>query len=118
MIKKDIYNLRFAILVIAIYSAFMQIGFGTVCPLKAFTGITCPACGLTHATIYLLTGRFREAFSSNSTVILWMIVIFMFIIDRYVCKLKFKVFPYGFIIVGLITIIVYFVKMCIGNLPL
>ena len=70
MLKKDLYNLRFAIIPLIIYCFIMQICFGTICPMKAFTGISCPACGLTHATIYLVTGRWQKAFESNPTVLL------------------------------------------------
>jgi hypothetical protein len=108
MLKKDLYNARFAILLIIIYWIIMQTIFGTVCPLKAFIGITCPACGLTHATIYLLTLNFKQAFNSNPTVLLWLITLIFFTFDRYIHKLKFKIFPYLFIIVGIITIVWYF----------
>lgn len=109
-LKKDIYNLRFAIIPIAIYLIVMQIAFGTICPMKAFTGIPCPGCGLTHATIYLFTGQFKKSFEANPTAIFWIISVLAFFIDRYFYKLKIKVFPTVFIIVGIMTIIVYILK--------
>lgn len=108
MLKKDLYQIRFAIIPLAIYCIAMQIIFHTVCPFKALLGINCPGCGLTHATIYLLTGRFQESIEANPTCILWLIAILLFIIDRYIYKLKIKPFPTIFIIVGLITLIWYF----------
>jgi hypothetical protein len=91
----------------------MQFIFGTVCPLKAFTNISCPACGLTHATIYLFMGNLKKALSYNLTVIIWLPTILLFILDRYIHKLKIDIFPFFFILAGLITIIWYFVKIFI-----
>lgn len=107
MIKKDLYNMRFAMIALIVYGSFMQIQFHTICPFKALTGFPCPACGLTHATIYFLKGDFREAFLANPTVLLWIITIFLFGIDRYIHSLKIKIFPNCFIFVGIITIIFY-----------
>lgn len=107
MLKKDLYNIRFAIILIILYCVFMQLQFGTVCPLKGFLGINCPACGLTHATLYLITGRIDLAIQSNPTVFLWLPIIFLWILDRYIYRLKIKIFPILFIIPGLVTIIWY-----------
>lgn len=111
MIRKDLYNIRFAIVSVLIYCLFMQIIFGTVCPFKALTGIDCPGCGLTHATIYFLTGKVKLAFNCNPTFVLWWMCIILFCFDRYVYKLKIKVFPVMFSVVGVITIFWYFIKI-------
>ncbi len=110
-LKKDIYKIRFAIIPIIIFAIFMQIYFGTVCPLKGFTGIPCPACGLTHATFYLITGNYEKSFQANPTAILWIIAIALFIIDRYVNELKVKPAPTVFAIVAIITTVWYIFKM-------
>ncbi len=107
MLKKDLYNIRFAIFTLMVYGIFMQIQFHTICPFKALTGFPCPACGLTHATIYVFMGEFSKAFSANPTVLLWLITIFLFALDRYIYSLKIKIFPYFFILVGIITIVWY-----------
>lgn len=111
MLKQDLENLKPAIIPIIIYFIVMQILFKTVCPLKAFTGINCPGCGLTHATIYLFTGKIKESLDANPTCIFWLITIFLFIIDRYIKQLKIKPFPYLFIITAIITITWYFINI-------
>ena len=63
--------------------------------------------GLTHATIYLLKGNFKMAMQANPTVFLWVIVLTLFFVDRYIHKLKIKIFPYLFIIASIITIAWY-----------
>lgn len=109
-LKKDIYNFRFAIIPVIIYFLIMQIKFGTICPLKAFTGIPCPGCGLTHASIYLFIGQIKKSLEANPTAILWIIAIIAFFIDRYIKKIKVKIFPTFFTIIGVITIAVYILK--------
>ena len=111
VLKADLYQIRFAIIPLAIYCIIMQIFFGTVCPIKAFVGIECPGCGLTRATIYMLTGNFQKSLAANPTCILWLITITLFIIDRYIKPLKIKIFPNIFIITGLITIIWYLINL-------
>ncbi len=113
MLKKDLYNMRFSIIVLFLYFTIMQITFGNICPLKALTGFPCPACGLTHATFYLFTFNIESALKSNPTVFLWIPSIFLFIYDRYIHKLKIDIFPALFIIVGIITIFIYFFNIFI-----
>ena len=108
MLKKDLYQIRFAIIPIIIYLILMQLIFKTVCPIKAFLHVDCPGCGLTHAIIYLFLGRLNDSFNANPTAILWIISIGLFIIDRYFYKLKIKPFPTLFIITSIITIFWYF----------
>ncbi len=110
-LEQDIYNIRFALIAILIYSVIMNIAFGTICPVKGFFNVPCPACGLTHASIYLFTGKIKQSFEANLTCILWIIAIILFFIDRYVHKLKFNFFNVYLIITALITITVYIYKM-------
>ena len=112
-IKKDIYNNWIVIIAIIIFLLFMQIIFSTWCPIKAIFHIDCPGCGLTHATIYMFTGQFKNAFKANYTVFLWWILAILFLIDRYIYKFKFKIFPNLFIIVSGITIIRYILNFVI-----
>lgn len=108
-IKKDLYNIRYAIIILLIYAILMQIIFSTLCPIKAIFGIDCPGCGLTHATIYMLTGKFSDAINANYTVFLWWGLIILFLIDRYIHKLEIKVFPDMTSVVAMITIIRYII---------
>ena len=111
MLKKDIYNLRYALIILFIYSIIMQMIFHTICPLKAFFHIPCPGCGLTHATWYLITLRFQKSFNANPTCILWLITIILFFIDRYFYKFKIKFIPVITIIVSIITIGIYLYRI-------
>lgn len=110
-LKEDIYNLRFAFIIIIIYVFIMQIVFGTVCPLKAFTGIFCPACGLTHASIYMFMGDFKKSLETNPTAFFWIMSIVLFVVDRYVHKMKFRVFSNLFVVSAIISVVWYLYSM-------
>ena len=111
MLKKDLQQIKYALIPLTIYCIVMQLVFKTVCPLKAFFNIDCPTCGLTRATIALLKGDIRASIIFNPTAIFWLISIILFIIDRYIYKLKINVFPTCFIITSIITITWYFTKI-------
>ncbi len=111
MLKKDLYNIRFAIILLVIYGIIMQVNFNTVCPFLALTNIRCPACGLTHAVIYFFSFQFDKAFAANGSVLLWIITLFLFVFDRYIYNLKIKPFPTLFIITGIITLLIYLLQL-------
>ena len=90
LLKKDLYQFRFAIIAIFLYFIFTQLLFETVCPFRILFHFPCPACGLTRASISLLCGNFIQAFQYNITVVFWWILIILFIIDRYTLALSIK----------------------------
>ena len=108
-LKQDIFNARYAILIIIIYCVFAQTIWGDVCWFKIVTNIPCPACGLTRASVSLLRGDISKTIEYNSSVFLWWITIILFFIDRYIHKIK------GYIICPIITclytIIIYIIKI-------
>ena len=106
-LKKDLWDYKIAIIIIAIYLITMELIFGLTCPFKILFHIDCPGCGLTRATISLLKGNIMESLHYNYSCIFWLITIITFIIDRYIKPLKIKPFPVLFIITCLITIIRY-----------
>ena len=112
-LKEDFCKYWHIILIILLYLIFMQIFFGQICPIRIFLHTDCPGCGLTHATIYMFRGQFINAINENYTVFLWWILAILFLIDRYIYKFKFKIFPNLFIIVSGITIIRYILNFVI-----
>lgn len=112
-IKKDLQKYWIAIFSVVIYLLFMQIVFSTWCPIKALFHIDCPGCGLTHATIFMFKGQFINAFKANYTVFLWWMLVILFFVDRYIYKLKIKIFPNFFIIVCSITLFRFFLNFII-----
>lgn len=64
-------------------------------------------CGLTHAGIELIKLNFNSAIKYNPNIFLWSIVLILWVIDRYMYQLPFKIFPTYFIIVSMINIVWY-----------
>ncbi len=106
-LKEDIYHLKYALLILGLYCLFMQLHFGTVCPIKALFHFSCPGCGLTHATYYLFVGRWKDSLLANPTCILWLCTFFLFFYDRYRTELKIKPFPFLFIVASIVTLVWY-----------
>lgn len=106
-LKQDIQEYKIPIIIVLVYSVFMQLFFGAMCPFKVFLHVDCPGCGLTRATIALLKGDIHESLHYNYTCMLWLITIILFFVDRYIKPLKIKPFPVLFIITSIITIIRY-----------
>ncbi len=109
-IKKDIYNYKMIIFFIILYLVFMQVIFSTLCPIQAIFHTNCPGCGLTHATIYMITGQINKAFDANYTVFLWWGIIVILFINRYIKKIRIKVLPYLVIAVAIITLLRFIIN--------
>lgn len=54
-------------LILCFYVAFLTIT-GIGCPIRFFTGISCPGCGMSRAVLFLLSGHFDAAFHMHPLV--------------------------------------------------
>lgn len=108
-IKNDLHNFYAVIIGFIVYALILQLIFNTICPIKAIFKIDCPGCGLTHATIYLMTGQINKAIEANYTVFFWWTFIILFAIDRYIYKFKIKIVPTIFAISCIITLFRYMI---------
>lgn len=79
----DLRNNYIALLVVLAYMGVTQFLFHTVCPVAILTGHPCPGCGLTRASLLLLTGHPVAAFAMNPSVFAWWFLILYLIICRY-----------------------------------
>jgi len=110
-IVKDLKHYKWAILLFLIYYFAMKHFFGAYCPLVLATGFPCPACGMTRAVFFFLTGQFVRAFYMQPTIFLWAtfgVYIFFF---RYVKGTKPKGARAIAIALLIILILVYLYRM-------
>ncbi|MBP3284384.1 MAG: DUF2752 domain-containing protein [Clostridia bacterium] len=105
--KKDLYQIRFVLLILVLYGILTQTLFGTVCPFLILMGFPCPGCGLTRATFCLFTGNFAGAIELNWTVFLWLGLIVALLIERYIKPFPFRIFPVGAMVVCGVTLVRY-----------
>ena len=110
-IKNDLHKYYFGIFAFIAYILLFQLIFKTICPIKVIFNIECPGCGLTHATLYLLTGQIIKAIEANYTVFFWWAFMLLFAIDRYIYKFKIKIVPITFGITCIITLLRYVIKI-------
>ena len=45
---------------------FVITGHGWQCPIRAALGIPCPGCGLTHATLLLFQGKWKDSLTEHA----------------------------------------------------
>lgn len=84
----DIRQNYIALFIILFYMVLAQYFFHTVCPWAILTGLSCPACGLTRAAVFLFMGRFSDATQMNAAIYLWLPLIVWLCLFRYVLGKK------------------------------
>lgn len=113
LVRKDLYTLRWAIVAILVFGGILQAVFGSICPMRAITGLPCPGCGMTRAAISLLQGRWDKVLQYNVLVVFWIVFILYLLWMRYVrtgAKVRWEA---PAIILGIITIAYYVYRMCL-----
>ncbi|OUP63738.1 DUF2752 domain-containing protein [Sellimonas sp.] len=84
MIRKDLWNIRIVILVLAIYFTVAWCFLYTSCPLVLVTGFPCPGCGLSRAAFSILRGEFLQAWHLNPFIYAIVALAGAFCIRRYI----------------------------------
>ena len=85
---RDIYDLRYALLGIAIYYVTVHLLFGQFCPMMIFLHLPCPGCGMTRAFVLVLTGHWQQAWQLQPLVYGWILLGILFGINRYLLDKK------------------------------
>lgn len=88
--KKE--TLKFTLIVVSIYTILNL--FGTGCPIKFFTGISCAGCGMTRAWISLLQLDIKGAFHYHPLVIVPLIYIVIYFFKNKLSKKLRKILVY------------------------
>lgn len=115
MFFEDIHHLYPVFFMLAVYLGFMQLAFGTVCPVKILTGWDCPGCGLTRGCLCVLTGQWKRAYLYNPASFAWVVLIAWLLWKRYFSdrnKINWEL-PTVLVALGTIGIWIYrIVKIC------
>ncbi len=112
-IKKDLK--KYFPLIISIITACIinQLIFHKICPIAIFTGFPCPGCGITRAFYFLITMQWHKALTMNPCIFIWIILLIILFINRYILvkKLTSKTINTLLIITGIISILIYIIRM-------
>lgn len=87
-IGSDLKKYYKGLLALLIYVLITQCVFGTVCIFAIATGLPCPGCGITRATLFIMQFKFIEAFEMNLFAYPCICVIVYIMIRRYVFEKK------------------------------
>lgn len=110
-VKKDITDLKWAIIAVIAYFVLSEMFWGSVCPMACITGLPCPSCGLTRAGLAVLHLDFAKAWDMHPFIFLIGIWTLSAAYERYFqgrYKISFRLKTAGsIIIVGMILFYVY-----------
>lgn len=109
-LTKELFHYRFFLLSAFVYLLITQLIFHKLCPIAIITGFPCPGCGITRALLLLLTGHPIAAWNMNPCIYLWILFFLLFFFARYMKKDR-KMQNILIIITGIITIVVYIIRM-------
>ena len=109
--KKDICQNRLALAILVLYFLLTGLVLGQVCPAKLLCGLPCPGCGLVRGCLSFLTLQFSQSFAYNPTAGFWIAGILYLIICRYILDKPCKGALPLFVIICIITMIVYGIRM-------
>ena len=84
MLLQDLWNIRIAILVFAIYFVIGRKFLYSLCPMVIMTGFPCPGCGLTRAMFMVLRGDFAGAWKMHPFIYGVIILVGWFGVRRYI----------------------------------
>ncbi|MGL4850773.1 MAG: DUF2752 domain-containing protein [Clostridium sp.] len=100
------YKMEFNILVGLIFYVFL-IGD---CVVKKYTGMPCPTCGISRATINFFIGNFKESFEYHLLLIPFIITVCVYLFQKWI-QSKNIYFKYFYISMGVVFILYYIFRM-------
>lgn len=110
-VRKDIREFGAVCMVIIVYMAVFTIFFGTSCPIRLFTGLPCPGCGITRAAILLLAGRWQQAWDMNPVIFPVALAAFYYGINRYFLGRRAKEMKWIILGISAMLVAVYVMRM-------
>lgn len=105
-IKKKIKLILLIILVLIIIIALYYI---IGCPIRFFTGLPCPGCGMCHAAYYLVTGNINLAISYHPLIFIMPIILAIAIFYKRFSRTSLTFFLVFFVTLFIIVYIYRFI---------
>jgi hypothetical protein len=97
-------QLKLCLLLFIIYLILNLLNIG--CPIKAFTGISCPGCGMTRAVLSALQLNFRAAFYFHPLFLVTPVMFLLFLLQDFISK-KYRYLAWGALFFLFFTVYLY-----------
>lgn len=110
-IAADVKEYGMVIVALILYTVVTNLIFHAFCPMIIFSGIPCPGCGVSRATLCFLTGRWQRAWQLNPMVFPIVLAAAYFGWNRYLMGRKAKGIKAITVALLVLLIIVYGVRM-------
>lgn len=112
-LKEDIRGYYKGILLVFAYIIVADSLLGKMCPMVLFTGLPCPACGLTRAGLDVMCFHFADAWRMNPVIFPIGAFLLYFILCRYVFQRAVTGWKWMLWVILIALLLVYMVRM--GN---
>lgn len=112
-LKEDISGYYKGILLVFAYIIVADSLLGKMCPMVLFTGLPCPACGLTRAGLDVMCFHFADAWRMNPVIFPIGAFLLYFILCRYVFQRAVTGWKWMLWVILIALLLVYMVRM--GN---
>lgn len=110
-IAADVKEYGMVAVVLFFYTIVTNLVFHAFCPLIIFCGIPCPGCGVSRATAYFMTGRWKQAWLMNPMIFPIVLAAVYFGWNHYLLGRKARGIKMIIIALLALLIIVYGVRM-------
>ena len=110
-IMVDVKEYGMAFVVLVVYTLIVNLVFHAFCPAVIVSGFPCPGCGITRASVCLLTGRWQQAWQLNPMVFVIALTAIYFLWNRYLLGKKAAGIKWMVAAVLVLLIGVYLVRM-------
>lgn len=113
---QDLWNIRVAILIFAVYFLVGSRVLYSLCPMVVVTGLPCPGCGLTRAAFRILHGDFVGAWKMHPFIYGVIVLAVWFCVRRYILKKEVKSLG-KWVIILCLGMMVYYVYRMVRYFP-
>ena len=112
-IRSDFKAMLPGLVLCALFLAFSSAVFGKVCPVRLLLGIPCPACGMTRAAVFLITGDLSGSLKANPFLLPLIASLPIYIWEHYWKNQRARLFSGYIAVLILFMVLFYLYRMAV-----